>query len=213
MGTTKWVWDILRSRKRGTPLQKWPCAGTHDRASGYRSMTDNNSAVEKSIVDELTFSAKTSKRVGWEAWEFKIIGPHQVEVTNASWGFQKADHSYIVGVEKRDCGPLPAECGCKADRYNEEYDCKHKVALATVAGPVVLQAAIECPTPTVNTEGTTTQTLKDKLKTDGGTATEGTNEDTPPLNEAKQEEYDCDDLRENFPCWSCVRRGKRELPE
>lgn len=113
-------------------------------------MTDNNSTADKSIVNELNFGAKTSKRVGWEAWEFEVEGPHQIRVTNASWGFQSSDHSYIVGIEDRDGLLIPAECGCKADRFREDYDCKHKVALATVGGPIVLQAAIDCPTPTVD---------------------------------------------------------------
>jgi len=30
-------------------------------------MTDNNPAEDKSIVSELTFGAKTAKRVTWEA--------------------------------------------------------------------------------------------------------------------------------------------------
>lgn len=111
-------------------------------------MTENDSTSDKrNAVEYLNFGAKTSKRVTWEAWEFTVAGPHQIEVTNASWGFQKDDHSYIVGVEDRDGVAVPAECGCKADRFREDYDCKHKVALASVGGPVVLQAAVDYSTP------------------------------------------------------------------
>lgn len=58
----------------------------------------------------------------WEAWEFTVEGLHKVEVTNASYGFEKDDHSYIVGVKERDGQVIPAECGCEADRYGEDYD-------------------------------------------------------------------------------------------
>jgi len=176
-------------------------------------MTDNDSAADKSIVNELNFGAKTAKRVGWEAWEFSIESPHLVRVTNASYGIEKDDHSYLVGVEDRDGHVVPAECECPADKYNEEYDCKHKVALATVAGPVVLQAAVDCPTPAVNTERTPTYTLKEQIRTDGGVITEQKTEDISRVYAEKPDECDCAKLSDDFPCWSCVRDGKRDLPK
>jgi hypothetical protein len=176
-------------------------------------MTDNDSAAEKRIVSQLNFGAKTAKRVSWESWEFSVARPHQIEVTNASWGFQKDEHSYVVGIEERDGVPIPAECECKADLYNEEYDCKHKVALATVGGSVVLQAALDATTSTIVPEETNTTTLSDKLRSDGGTATEGTVEKSTHLDADEQGECDCKDLPDDFPCWPCVRDGKRDLPE
>jgi hypothetical protein len=176
-------------------------------------MTDNNPAADKSIVSQLNFGSKTSKRVGWEAWEFAIEGPHLVRITNDSYGFEKDYHSYLVGVEDRDGLLLPAECECPADKYNEEYDCKHKVALATVGGPVVLQAAVDCPTPTVDTEETTPQTLKERLRADGGAVTEEISEDSAPLYEVEHTDCECSKLTDDFPCWPCVRDGKRELRE
>jgi hypothetical protein len=174
-------------------------------------MTDNNATADKSIVAELNYGKKTAKRVGWEAWEFTVAGPHQIEVTNASWGFLKDDHSYIVGVEERDGLQIPAECGCKADKFREDYDCKHKVALATVGGPVVLQAAVDCPTPIVDRENTTTQTLKDKLRPDGGAVTDETEDDPNPLNASKHEDCNCTEFSD-FPCFSCYCDGLKELP-
>lgn len=141
--------------------------------------------------NNLSFGAKTSKRVSWEAWEFTVVGPHQIRVTNASYGYLKDDHSYPVGVEVRDGLALPAECDCPADKYRDEYDCKQKVALATVGGPTVLEAA-------VNFENAT----PDKLKADGGT-----------VNQREGNECDCATLSDDFPCWPCVRDRKRELPE
>lgn len=176
-------------------------------------MTDNNSAADKRIVNELNFGTKTSKRVGWEAWEFGVEASHLVRVTNASYSFKKADHSYLVGVENRNGILVPAECECPADKYNEEYDCKHKVALATVGGPVVLQAAVDCPTPTVNGGKTTRRTLENRLRTDGGAVTDKSGEDTRRLHVGEREECDCDNLPDDFPCAVCYIEGRKELPE
>ncbi|WP_331714004.1 SWIM zinc finger family protein [Halobacterium sp. CBA1126] len=151
--------------------------------------------------------------MGWESYEFTVVSPHQVEVTNASWGHEKADHSYIVGIEEGAGIPVPAECGCKADQHREDYDCKHKVALASVGGPVVLQAAVEYATPAEDTGETTTQTLEDKLRADGGAITEETVEESPAFYAENPGKCDCDSLGDNFPCWPCVRAERKELPE
>jgi len=112
-------------------------------------MQTNAGDGQKSIVAELNFGAKTAKRVAWESWEFTVVGPYEVEVTNASYGFLKDDHSYRVLVAEVERGILPAECKCPADHYGDEYDCKHKVALGAVGGPTVLQAAVDFdPSPT-----------------------------------------------------------------
>jgi len=135
-------------------------------------MEATNCSPEKSIVQQLDFDASTAKRVGWERFEFTVVGPHQVRVTNASYGFKKDDHSYVVGIEKRGGVPIPAECECKADLHNEDQDCKHKVALATIGGPTVLNAAVEAeaapPFPSSDDDVTT---AADKLQTDGGVST------------------------------------------
>lgn len=174
-------------------------------------MTDNVSTADKSIVAELNYGKKTAKRVGWESFEFAVEGPHLVRVTNASYGFEKADHSYLVGVEDRDSLLVPAECECPADKYNEEYDCKHKVALATVGGPIVLQAAVDCPI-TGDSENTTSQTLNDKLRPDGGAVTDETTNDPKPLNASKHEDCNCTEYS-NFPCFECYLDGQKELPK
>jgi len=176
-------------------------------------MTENASAADKRIVEELNFGAKTAKRVGWEAWEFTVESPHLVRVTNASYGFEKDDHSYLVGVEDRDGLLTPSECECKADLYNEDYDCKHKVALATIGSPVVLEAAVNYPTPSSDTERSNASTLADKLRADGGVITEEIADESPTLDASNPSECSCNDLRDDFPCWTCVRDGKRDLPE
>ena len=159
-----------------------------------KTMEENDDRSEKrNAVDYLSFGAKTAKRVAWEAWEFTVEGPHQVRVTNASYGYLKDDHSYVVGVEVRDGQALPAECGCPADRYSEEYACKHRVSLATIGGPTVLNAAVEyeAPAQTGDSEPTT---AADKLRADGG--------DVLADSDATDDEP-CEDCLGDFPCFDC----------
>jgi len=164
-------------------------------------MQDSNTTADKSIVEELNFGAKTAKRVSWEAFEFSVESPHLVRVTNASYGFEKDDHSYLVGVEDRDGVLVPAECECKADRYNEEYDCKHKVALATVGGPVVLQAAVDLDNGAAGLSVSArdgVRTGADKLQTDGGTAVADDSDACPNGDDR------CDGPDEaGLPCFDC----------
>ena len=176
-------------------------------------MEDTTTTADKRIVEQLNYGAKTAKRVGWEAWEFSIEGPHLIRVTNASYGFEKADHSYLIGVEERDGLCIPSECECPADKYNEEYACKHRVACATIGGPVVLQAAVECPTPTHDTEGTDSTTLDERLRADGGVTAETNLDDNSGLIAADSEECDCAELSDDFPCFDCYLAGEKELPE
>jgi len=89
--------------------------------------------------EHLDYTPRTLKRV---EWEFTVIGPHLIEVTNASYGFEKDDHSYTVGVAVRDGVAVPSECECPADTHHDT-DCKHKTALAIVGGPTVLNAAVD----------------------------------------------------------------------
>ena len=164
-------------------------------------MENNTTTAEKRIVEQLDFGAKTARRVGWEAWEFSIAGPHQVEVTNASYGFEKADHSYVVGIEKRDGVSVPIECNCPADIHRGP-DCKHKVALATVGGTMVLNAAVDFENPARALSSSTPDgvtTAADKLQTDGGTATVSEDSDTCPNGDARCDGPD----GEALPCFDC----------
>jgi len=165
-------------------------------------MEDTDSSSEKRIVEQLDFDAKTAKRVGWEAWEFSIAGPHEVTVTNASYGFQKEDHAYVVGVDKRGGVPVPAECECPADKYNEDHDCKHKVALATVGGTTVLNAAVDFDNPATalsRSVPTDVTTAADKLQPDGGTVTVSGDSDACPNGDDR-----CDGpTGEALPCFAC----------
>lgn len=174
-------------------------------------MTANDSAAEKRIVDQLFFGATTAKRVGWEAWEFTVVGPYLVEVTNASYGHLKDDHTYTVGVAERDGVPIPAECECPADTYNEESACKHRVALATVGGPTVLRAAVNCGSPagpSSERELERAITAVDLLQTDGGTVTaESTDDEVEPC---PNDDPRCDGPdSEKLPCFACYRNREQ----
>lgn len=104
---------------------------------------------------------------------------------------------------------VPAECACPAGRYREEYDCKHKVALATVGGPVVLKAARDFHATSDSEATPEPATLADKLATDGGT--KGVATDTPERPRSNTEPCpngeewcpgpDADDL----PCFACYQ--------
>ena len=162
-------------------------------------MSIKTGTTEKSIVDQLDFSAKTARRVTWEEWEFTVVGPHQVEVTNASYGYLKDDHSYLVGIEVRGGRALPVECQCPADIHHDQ-DCKHKVALAAIGGQTVLNAAVQYETPET-TDKPEVKTVADKLRGDGGVVA--------PSNPT-EDDCDCERLSD-FPCWPCVRDGRRSL--
>lgn len=165
-------------------------------------MENTASSSEKRIVEQLSFGAMTAKRVGWEAFEFTIESPHRVRVTNASYGIEKDDHSYLVSIEEREGLPVPAECGCRADQYRDDYDCKHKVALATVAGPVVLNAAVDSDNAAAalsEPDSASDTTGVDKLQPDGGTPPVGDTPEACPSGNAH-----CDGpASETLPCFDC----------
>ncbi|WP_433623506.1 SWIM zinc finger family protein [Halomicrococcus sp. NG-SE-24] len=93
------------------------------------------------------------------------------------------NHEYHVTVEDG----VPSACECPAD---DHYDgaCKHRVAVA-IRVPV-LRAAID-----------------QQVAADGGTQ-----EDADELEEATEDACDCSDL-DGFPCWECVRTGRKDLPD
>ena len=174
-----------------------------------KAMYEKKGAAEKSIVGQLNFGKLTAKRVSWESWEFTIEAPYLVRVTNAAYGYLKDDHSYLVGVEDRDGVVVPAECECKADLFSERYDCKHKVALAAIGGGTVLEAAVNFPTATREIDAAEVTTGADKLRADGGPGIPNVKNPAPRDTESASS-CDCESLG-GFPCWPCVRDGKRDL--
>nr|WP_256392849.1 SWIM zinc finger family protein [Natronoarchaeum rubrum] len=151
------------------------------------------------------------KRAQYEAFEFTIDGDG-VLVRNTSHA-NPDEHEYVVSIENG----LPTECECPA---NASYDgaCKHRVAVA-----------IRRPIPTAAVDR--------QLAADGGPSLsadqpQGTDElgersrETPSEDSAvessqasENEQVDddeacaeCEKLSTDFPCWECVRTGRRSLP-
>lgn len=110
------------------------------------AMGDHTTDRQKRIVQELTFDGRTAKRVRWTEWEFTIDAPHQIRVSNASYGIEKDAHTYTVTVadhERQDGLYVPLACDCPAYHFgDDELACKHMVAVAVCGGSVLLGAAM-----------------------------------------------------------------------
>lgn len=154
-------------------------------------MATNESGKEKTAVEYLNFGAKTAKRVTWENWSFRLIGPLQVLVTNESYGVEKDAHAYVVAVEDVGGVIVPRECECPADRFRDDYACKHRVALASIGGQVVMEAAAAFPEKSLE-ESTSVEPTP---VADGGRPESATCE--------------CEGLGE-LPCWSCYQSERKE---
>ena len=193
-------------RDAGTkPDGAWNTArASHSQA---RSMSVNEISRQKPVVAYLNIGPKTAKRVAWEDWSFTVVGPFQIEVTNESYGHLKDEHTYRVTVEERDDVIVPAECECPADRFRDEYDCKHKVALAAIGGPLVLEAARDyqpASEPTTAPERVTT--AADKLRTDGGevdAVAEGGGRRRSETDSCPHGQDGCDGPEDELPCFAC----------
>ena len=142
---------------------------------------------ENHVLSHLTYSKRVAKRAQYEALEFSLE-TRGVLVRNTSHA-NPAKHEYLVTI--RD-GILIA-CQCPADNH---YDgaCKHRVGVA-IRTPL-LQAATDHAL--VSGEGTQIEKEAEIRADDSGT-------DQPA-------DCDCDGFG-GFPCWPCVRSGRRELRE
>ena len=145
-------------------------------------------------LTNLEFPARVAKRAQYEAFEFEIQGT-DILVRNGSHEVP-AEHEYLVTVERG----VPTHCECPADRYAETA-CKHRVAVA-IRDPI-LSAVTERPS----------------LVADGGSKPEQEHSSENPESPSEQEEAhrpdgcDCLEFDSAFPCWECVRTGRREVPE
>jgi hypothetical protein len=140
--------------------------------------------MQKSLLEVLDADEQVEKRAQWEAFEFALLGDGDVEVTNGSHE-DADDHTYTVHVE----AGIPADCTCPAWEF-QPGACKHMVAVA-IREPVLEAATEDRP-----------------VRADGGVTLESfvtdRDDDSP--------ECDCDELSGDFPCWPCVRDGRRDLP-
>ena len=142
---------------------------------------------ENHVLSHLRYSKRVAKRAQYEALEF-TVNAGGVRVRNTSHA-NPADHEYLVTVRNG----IPIACECPADaRY--EGACKHRVGVA-IRTPL-LQAATD-----------------HSLVADGGTQIETESETHVDDSDTDQpEDCDCDGLG-GFPCWPCVRSGRRDLPK
>jgi len=153
-------------------------------------MATNESSRQKSAVEYLNFGPKTAKRVTWENWSFRLIGPLQVLVTNESYGVEKDAHAYVVAVEDVGGVIVPRECECPADRFRDDYACKHRIALS-LAPPVVMEAAAAF----------SEKSLEETTSVEPTRVADGGHPETEPC--------ECKELGE-LPCWSCYQSESNE---
>jgi len=137
------------------------------------------------LLDSLEPTNRVLKRAQYEAFEFSLLDG-DIRVRNESHQ-NPADHEYRVTV----VDGVPAACGeCPADAV---YDgvCKHRVAVAI--RPQILDIV-----------------KKTQAITDSGVVTDGERQgDQSDTGDTTQ--CDCDGLSNDFPCWECVRTGRRDL--
>lgn len=150
-----------------------------------RPMSKRNlpqTAASTHPLSRLEFSKRVAKRAQYEAFEFTLV-PEGVRVRNGSHAKPK-EHEYLVGV----AGGIPETCTCPADARFDGA-CKHRVGVA-IRKPI-LDAANR------------------QVAADGGVETAT---GLSSQQEGQQEEDNCEECLDEFPCWECVRTGERALP-
>lgn len=171
--------------------------------------TERPSATD--IVRHLDFNAITAKRVAWGDWDFTIVGPSTVEVTNASYGFLKDEHTYRVVLDEEG---LPDSCECPGYEHHfgpKGMADKHMVAPAVVGGPIVIEAARSYPADEPSTL-TSPGRESEGLVTDGGAVT-GPGVASGSLTEDDEDECEaCEELPDDFPCANCYISGAKDFP-
>lgn len=143
--------------------------------------------MSKSVLEVLDADEQVQKRAQWEAFEFALLDDGDVEVANGSHE-DADDHTYTVHIE----GGIPSDCTCPAWEY-QPGACKHMVAVA-IREPVLEAASREQP-----------------VRVDGGVTVEDFGADDSD-DDRPECDCDCGELSGDFPCWPCVRDGRRDLP-
>ncbi|ERG96001.1 SWIM zinc finger family protein [Haloquadratum walsbyi] len=166
-------------------------------------MTIDAKPVKKSIVSDLEFDVRTSKRVAWSRWEFTVVAPFEIEVCNASYGFEKNEHTYRVMVDEQG---IPVSCTCKGFTHYHSPNgrvCKHMLAVAVIGGPTLLNAAVAFSPHSEPSGETETETMYERLKPDGG-APEATVETETEAETCPNDDPHCDGPdAEELCCFEC----------
>lgn len=158
-------------------------------------MAANTDTVENStVLEQLAFDTKTAKRVAWSEWSFTIVAPFEIEVRNLSYGQLADDHTYRVMINEQG---VPISCTCPGFEYHHSPNGrvgKHMLAVATVGGPTLLEAA-RAFSPSHGPKGASAAvTASEKLKSDGGRS--------PVANSTETECAECAGLS-RLPCFDC----------
>jgi len=157
-------------------------------------------------LTQLQTTSRVIKRAQYEAFEFTIEGDG-VLVRNASHA-NPDEHEYVVAIENG----LPTECECPADA-NYDGACKHRVAVA-IRRPI-LDAAVDRQIVADGGErvsaGEEDSAAPSAKLSSTSSAEEGVSSDTLDDTTTNADSCDCDELPEEFPCWECVRTGRRGL--
>lgn len=140
----------------------------------------------KHPLDQLEFSTRVGKRAQYEAFEFTLC-EDGYRVRNTSYA-DPENHEYDVEIERR----LPVRCSCPADARFDGA-CKHRVAIA------IRQ-------PLLDAFARHQRIGNAKPVADGGQTATAIGDDTDSTD-------DCPGCLGDFPCWECVKTGRRELPE
>jgi hypothetical protein len=162
-------------------------------------MATNTDTVENSnVLQKLAFDTKTAKRVAWSEWSFRIVAPFEIEVCNLSYGHLAEDHTYRVMIDEQS---VPVSCTCPGFEHHHGPNGrvgKHMLAVATVGGPTLLEAARAFSLNHEPTGASKTTTASRKLKADGGRSSPDYSTDT--------ECSECSTLS-GLPCWNCYQQG------
>jgi len=150
-------------------------------------MTNAERTHEQSVnpLSKLSFSKRVAKRAQYEAFEFAIV-PEGVRVRNGSHA-NPEEHEYLVTIVEG----IPQTCTCPANARFEGA-CKHRVAVA-IRAPIMDAA-------------------NRQVVADGGVETSSRRPDHQQ-GQSADEDDECEECLEEFPCWECVRTGVRALPE
>ena len=134
-------------------------------------------------LEHLAFPIWVAKRAQYDAFEVSVTEA-SVCVRNCSHD-EPAEHESVASV----ADGVPAVCECLAD---ERFDgaCKHRVAVA-IRTPVMAKS----------------------VAADGGVDEEVISESDSDVEDGTPDDCECGELPGAFPCWECVRTGRRTLPD
>jgi hypothetical protein len=144
----------------------------------------------KHPLASLEYTQRVTKRAQYEAFEFTLV-PEGIRVRNGSYA-DPENHEYLVTV----ADGVPTDCTCPANAHYEGA-CKHRVTVA-IRRPLIDAVMVDTA-----------------LAADGGLIDEERRDeaaaDPDGIAASAVDETDCADCLPEFPCWECVRTGRRDL--